>query len=187
MTMRSFFCLELDQAAKDHLADVVETLKQTDARVRWVRPELVHITMKFLGDIDPNQIMDYQSLAQTVAKARPSFRLKLDKLGVFPNFDKPRVVWAGTSNVPTPLTELHSSLDQALVEFGFRREKYYTPHATLGRVKESDRNLLSNLAKQIQTTSIRPITFKVDGITLMSSVLGSDGPSYTPAFHVPLK
>jgi len=186
MVMRSFFCLELDQITKDRLADAVAILKKTDARMRWVRPELMHITLKFLGDIDPNQIIEYQSFAQSAANKSQPFQLRLNKLGAFPNFDKPRVIWAGASNVPDALNQLHATLDQQLETFGFRREKLYTPHVTLGRVKESDKNLLSTLAELVQSTSMRPSAFKVNGITLMGSVLGSGGPSYTPVFQVPL-
>lgn len=185
--MRSFFCLELDPTTATRLAKVGATLQSTNVRVRWVRAGLMHITLKFLGEIDPNDIIEYQSLTQSVADQCQPFKLTLDKLGVFPNFDKPRVVWAGSSNVPTELEQLQANLDQQLQPFGFRREKYYTPHVTLGRVKESNPGELARLSEKIQTTSFKPLTVRMDGVTLMGSVLGSGGPKYSPLFHVPIK
>lgn len=184
--MRSFFCLELTPVVKSRLAEVARALKHTPANVRWVRPDLMHVTLKFLGDIDADFVPELLTLAKSSAEKFSSFDLTIDCLGAFPSVDRARVIWAGCSQPPPLLMNLYADLDRRLADYEFKPEKHFTPHITLGRVRDSNPNALKTLAEQIQSTRIRPMKVRIEAITLMESVLGRGGPDYAPLFKVKL-
>jgi 2'-5' RNA ligase len=146
----------------------------------------MHITLKFLGDIDVDLIPELQSMTQATAQNFSPFDLTIDCLGAFPNVDRARVIWAGCSQPPPMLLDLHANLDARLSEFDFKREKHFTTHITLGRVRDSNPSALKTLSEQIQFARINPMTVRIADITLMKSVLGRGGPDYAPLFKVKL-
>jgi len=180
--MRSFFCVELDSDAKEALSKASKTLKVTKARVGWVRPPLLHVTLKFLGRIDPDQVLELSALSKALREQCSPFELNLDRWGVFPNPERPRVIWVGSHSPPTELIKLQFRLDQGLEALGFVPEKHYVPHVTLGRVRERDPNLLRALGQRVTAATPPTLHVPVRRFTLMQSVLGSGGPSYTPLF-----
>ena len=184
--MRSFFCLELPQADKDALAQAAQTLKGTDARVRWVRPALLHVTLKFLGEIDPAQTPALQTLLEQITQAHGPFELTLDRFGAFPHPDRPRVLWAGASRIPPTLIKLQANLDEGLQDFGFERERNFSAHVTLGRVREGHPQRLRQLSELLQLQRLTPQRVPVENVTLMESVLKPGGPQYAPLFRVAL-
>jgi len=184
--MRCFFCLELPQGAKDTLAQAALALKAADAHVRWVRLALLHITLKFLGEIDPEQTPALQALVQQTAKAHGPFKLTLDGFGAFPHLERPRVLWVGASHLPTPLVKLQAALDEGLEDFGFERERNFSAHVTLGRVRERHPQRLRQLSALIQAQRLAPQVVPVEHVTLMESVLKPGGPQYAPLFRVAL-
>jgi len=184
--MRSFFCIELEPDQAERLGRVIGALKPTDARVRWVRPELLHVTLKFLGEIAPEQTPALQALAADAAEGVSPFELVLDTTGAFPDLERPRVVWVGTDAVPDALTALHARLDGALADWGFKPEREFTPHVTLGRVKGGDPRALSELGRRVGAATFKPLKVRVGQVTLMESVLGRGGPRYQPLFWVEL-
>lgn len=181
--MRSFFCVELDPHAKAALSKVAETLNVTKARVGWVKPPLLHVTLKFLGQIAPSQVLGLKALSAALHKEFSPFELSLDCLGTFPHPERPRVIWAGSQQPPTALIKLQFRLDQELQALGFTPEKHYVPHVTLGRVREHDPNLLRALGQRVTVATPPTLHVPVRSFTLMQSVLGSGGPSYIPLFR----
>ncbi len=184
--MRSFFCIELDPDHRERLGRVIGALKPADARVRWVRPELLHVTLKFLGEITPEQTPALQALAAAAAEGVSPFELVLDTTGAFPNLERPRVVWAGAEAIPDPLATLHARLNGALADWGFKPEREFTPHVTLGRVKHGNPRALSELGRRVEAASFKPLKVRVGRVTLMESVRGRGGPRYQPLFRVGL-
>lgn len=183
--MRCFFCIELDPPTREQLAQVIQRLRSAPAQVRWVEPALLHVTLKFLGEIDAGRIPALQAIVRQVVAPCAPFALTLDRVGAFPHLDRARVIWAGAGHTPAPLASMAAAFEEALCEVGFAKEqKPFTAHVTLGRVREEQASSLRALGERLRAAALAPMAVKVEGITLMQSVLRPQGPTYTPVFTV---
>lgn len=183
--MRAFIAIELDPGIKDRLLALVKDLRATRADVRWVAPSGMHLTLKFLGPVDEDQILRVKDVMTAVAARHPSFPLALEGTGAFPGERSPRVLWAGFAAAPV-LLALQSDLEAALEAESFEREaRAFTPHLTLGRVKGPDRiaQAMRELDKHRQE-SFGAMTVKK--ITLFESVLHPEGAEYRTVFEAAL-
>ena len=136
--IRAFIAVELPPAVREAVEGVVRELRsRAGDGVRWVRPEGVHLNLKFLGDIDADSVPAVsRAMAQCAASAAP-FDLFLEGVGVFPNARRPRVIWIGLGGALELLLALQHSIDRELEGLGFARERRpFTPHLTLGRVRD---------------------------------------------------
>ncbi len=135
---RTFIAIPLPEQLRQSLDLVRQTLDPSSNAVTWVRPELMHITLKFLGDT-PERIMHTvgEIFLSTCSKIS-SFKLKIKKdTGSFPKMGEPRVLWAGLQNIPGELYSLSDELNTAYVALGFDDSgKRFSPHISLARVKE---------------------------------------------------
>jgi len=180
--IRAFIALELPSEIKTALSDLVSRLRTGYERsVKWVNPEGIHLTLKFLGNIPASKVAAIADvLHMTTAGGKP-FTLELGKLGAFPSLKSPRVAWVGLEGNVAEVVLLQKRLDQALVSLGFPTEKRsFSPHLTLGRVRDGatsrDRIQLS-----ASLTSIKPISappFKMERLTFMKSTLNPNGAIY---------
>ncbi len=183
--MRAFFCLELDPSIKASMQHLARPLQRAAARVSWVKPENYHLTLKFLGEIDPGTLPKLHDIAEATVRHISPFSYVLECAGAFPNLQKPRVIWIGAARVPAALVGLHSQLEDHLHELGFDRERQFTAHITLGRVKEESRTLLENLGARLQKLDRFQFTAHASHLTLMESQLTPHGSIYKPVFHSP--
>ena len=137
-TIRTFVAIELSDEIKRVLSELMESLREKDIReVRLVRPEGVHLTLKFLGDIPVGKVDAVKEALSCVTSHAP-FELDLDGTGVFPNERKPRVLWVGIKGDMAPLNALQSDVENALEGIGFRRERRdFSPHLTIGRIRDT--------------------------------------------------
>jgi len=183
--MRSFFCIELDEGLKARLDEITQLLRrQTVAHVSWVKKENLHITLKFLGEIETATVEEIKKVAEAASDGITPFELKLNKLGAFPDLRRPRVLWIGSTEAPEPILKLHAALEERLSRLGFEpEEKHYEPHITLGRIKEIQKSEIENLARQLREIAFNYVA-KAEGITLMESKLTPTGSSYTPVFQL---
>jgi 2'-5' RNA ligase len=184
--IRSFIAIELPQETREALAFVQEQLKQSNARVRWVNPSSIHLTLKFLGNITSNQVDDIAAAALRVVRNEPSFSLYAAGLGVFPNQKRPRVIWADMQGDVNRLCQIQTRLEHSLVPLGFAcEERPFRPHLTLGRIKDTRRcqALISGM-----TTLPLPAfnSFDVNEIILYKSDLRPTGAIYTKLHRMPL-
>jgi 2'-5' RNA ligase len=109
-----------------------------EASVRWVKTENIHLTMRFLGDMDANALPNLYEEIDRVAAVIPAFTISLGQLGCFPNQKRPRVIWIGVDSDSTWLTTLQESIEQCVSSLGWKSEnRKFHPHLTLGRVKNS--------------------------------------------------
>jgi 2'-5' RNA ligase len=142
--MRLFVAFDLPSAVRNAFATLVQRLKPECRVARWVRPESMHVTLKFLGETDPQQLPLIRAALEPIRSAQPvamDFRV----LGFFPNEFKPRVLWCGVQATPN-LAELAAAVEQALDPLGFAREtRAFSPHLTLARLEPGDD--LENLAR----------------------------------------
>ena len=136
--IRAFIAVELPPAVREAVEGVVRELRSgIGDGVRWVRPEGVHLTLKFLGDIDADSVPAISDGLDRCAASAAPFDLFLEGVGVFPNARRPRVVWIGLGGALEPLLALQHSIDRELEGLGFARERRpFTPHLTLGRVRD---------------------------------------------------
>ncbi|MFQ6030372.1 MAG: RNA 2',3'-cyclic phosphodiesterase [Dehalococcoidia bacterium] len=137
-TLRVFIALDLPEAAKEALARTIDQLQKCIAGgVRWVDPGGIHLTLKFLGNIDAsleNPLFDAMARA---AEGFPSFGIYLEGLGAFPNQRQPRVLWAGAAGDLEMLSQLQGRVEHEISPLGFPREQRgFNPHLTLGRVRD---------------------------------------------------
>lgn len=189
---RSFLAVELPDELRSRIAALQDELRirlgkelGNSARLQWVHPSSIHLTMKFLGDIDEAMI---ELIRQSVAEALSGLggtEVELARLGCFPNPSAPRVLWLGPSaNRPAaddPVGNLHRAVDMCMERFGFAREtKAFTPHLTLARVKNGDRQVGAAVAKcGLLDRPLTVGTLPVRAVALMKSDLRPTGAVYT--------
>ena len=180
--IRAFIAIELPYEVKKDLSKILDKLKPGREKVvKWVNPNSIHLTLKFLGNIPENKIVDItHSIAKSSAFIHP-FDLQLQGLGAFPNLRSPRVVWVGVGGDIPSVVSLQRNIDQSLVSLGFSPEKReFSPHLTLGRVRDKARHdERSELGKTVASLTIpKSPPFIVYSVSLMKSTLTSSGAIY---------
>ncbi|MBM3132253.1 MAG: RNA 2',3'-cyclic phosphodiesterase, partial [Chloroflexi bacterium] len=131
--VRAFIAVELPAELKSELSRLIAKLRPGHERsVKWVDPEGIHLTLKFLGNVSTEKIVDItQAIESASTNVRP-FSLEMDGLGAFPNLKLPRVAWVGVSGDIRIVTGLQKKIDESLVPLGFSPEaKAFSPHLTL--------------------------------------------------------
>ena len=174
--MRLFLAVKIPDEIKEQIAEFLRPFLDIRARVKWVEPKNMHLTLKFLGETQEDQLPDLKEAACETA-CEP-FSLALTGNGAFPNLRSPRVFWIGVKDPEKRLTKLAEQLDYNLSQFGWEREKKrFSPHLTLGRVK--DRSGLAEVCTAFEQAEFAPAEFKVDAFYLVESQLRPSGPIYT--------
>ena len=184
--IRSFISIDLPEATRHGLAAVQEQLKQSQARVRWVRTNSIHLTLKFLGNIHPAQVEDIAAVTAQVVRSEPLLTLRAAGLGTFPSQQNPRVIWVGIEGEVKRLTHIQNRLENDLVALGFAREKRgFRAHLTLGRVKDKH-NRQGLIAAMTELEIPEFNSFDVTEIILYKSELRPTGAIYTKLHRMPL-
>ena len=165
--MRCFLAIELS----DEIVEGLENLKRNFKidGIKLVERENLHITVKFLGEIEEKTVEDIKGMDLSLEPVESRIR----GLGVFPNENYIRVIWVGASN----LVPLFEEVDKRLQDLNFKREREYVPHITIGRVKFlKDKRTLKERIKKYRDVDLG--TLYVDSIVLMKSTLTRSGPIY---------
>lgn len=177
--MRLFAAIDLPDHAKEQLAATVDELRACRADVRWVRTDSMHVTLKFLGSVEPREVGSIDAALSRVAGAAAPTRGRLRNVGSFPHLRRPRVLWIGLETDGRALPALHREIDAAMGDLGCKREKRgFHPHVTLGRVK-SNRGL-AELREAVESRAgldLGGVT--IDAVTLFESELRRSGAVYT--------
>lgn len=178
--IRSFVAIELSADAKAFLASTIGQLKPDGPDVKWVRPEAIHLTLKFLGNVDRDLIPEIERSLRPVFQGQTSFELAVRSAGAFPSASAPRVVWAGLADPKDALPSLAAAVEDALEPLGFPKEKRpFKPHLTLGRAKSPKRS--PQLAQAItRNRDLKGPSFQADHAILFQSVLKPGGAEYVP-------
>jgi RNA 2',3'-cyclic 3'-phosphodiesterase len=177
--IRTFVAIEMPEGIVRQFEDVEARLMKADAHVKWVEPYNIHITMKFLGEIDEGRLGGLYEGVMGGTRGFNPFEVSLAGLGAFPNLRRPRVVWIGIDMGKENLTELQNRLEESIYIHGFSKEdRSFSPHLTIGRVK-SPRGL-EELAEIIKATSFQTASFPVNEVVVMESTLTPEGPIYSP-------
>ena len=178
-TFRAFIAIDLPESIKSFLSEAQEALKLCGFRVKWVRPQNIHLTLKFLGDTataDTDKIAEAMTLA---AKNCPIVSLSVKGVGVFPNVRRPRVIWAGLNGQIEALANFQQTLDAHLADLGFARDiRAFKSHLTLGRVKgkiaSDSMSAAIDKLKEFESES-----FETHQVILFKSELRPSGAVYT--------
>jgi RNA 2',3'-cyclic 3'-phosphodiesterase len=172
--IRTFIAVNLDPAVRARIAEAEEDFRIKG--VRLVDPELIHVTLKFLGNVEEGRI-DEIAAALGKVKAAP-FDARLQSIGGFPNDRSPRVIWIGAEPGES-FNDLNRQVEDRLADSGFEREGRFKPHVTIGRVKFPDpeqKQRLPGLFEKYRTFDAGGM--KVDRIHVMQSRLSPKGPKY---------
>jgi len=169
-TIRTFIALELPPAVISLLEKVQEDLKSMGLRANWVRPENIHLTLKFLGNINPGDIDNIGKAMRDAVDNYAAIDLVIRGVGVFPGIRRPRVIWVGLGGQIQLLFAMQRMLEDNLAALGFEKEKRpFKGHLTLGRFKQTvEPNAIrqimqeyANLASE-EFTASRIVLFKSD-------------------------
>ena len=184
--MRSFIAIELPEKVKSAISELQQELKKCKADIRWVKPDSIHLTLKFIGDTDEKILDRIVEATKAACGGYGRFNLETRGVGVFPDMRAPRVLWLGISDSDS-LTGLQKSIEDGLVKLGFSPEKRrFRPHLTLGRFKSSSGK--EGLYDKIEEhKNLKLGSIEVKSIFLIKSELTSSGAEYTKIAGIDLK
>jgi 2'-5' RNA ligase len=180
MGIRSFLAFELAPDIKKQIEGISKELKKSNLPVRWVKPENIHLTLIFLGDVEENLIEAVKEKVNEVVREMTSFKVRLKGAGVFPSLKRPRVVWVGLDGDIDRLSDLRDNLQLKLNALGFIPERRpFKPHLTLGRFKgrTSGEHGLKNILERYYET--KSDIYCLKEFILFKSDLKPSGAEYT--------
>jgi len=188
--IRTFIAVDLPPTVLDALGQISTQLqsKLPDTPVRWVDYEKMHLTLKFLGDVSPENIGMVERILKSEAAKRPVMEIGIGGIGAFPKPRHPRVIWIGVE-APSDLFDLRRGIEDGVARLGYNYDKYeFTPHLTLGRISRkasaSDVRTVGNVLHDCQVGFIG--VARIDAVHLYRSDLHSDGAKYTRLFSAKL-
>jgi 2'-5' RNA ligase len=185
--IRVFLAVELSSNIQEKIFALQQQLKGTLPPINWVRSESIHLTLKFLGYVDPSLVSQLLSALKPIGEKHVPFSIDVQGLGVFPHVKHPRIFWVGLTGNTQALHDLVFEIEAALETLGFPlEEKPYHPHLTLARIKRENAKVGSALIQTRALESDQHLgTLIVDRFTLFQSDLDSSGARYTPLWTVP--
>ncbi len=185
--MRLFVAINLPDGLREDIHEAVSPLREDGLPARWVDPGHYHVTMKFIGEVRPD---DRDAMEEVLRRCVSGYRpvdVGLEEIGAFPSLRRPRVIWLGVT--PTPqLRALKHDLEHAYARLGIDREtRAFRPHVTLGRARDDaeagDFRALEALARDIEVEA----DFMATHLDLMRSHLRPEGAEYDVEAQVPLR
>jgi 2'-5' RNA ligase len=183
--IRIFIAIDIPETQRAHLASLQSELRPLGGRVSWPRPEGIHLTLKFLGDVEESRINEVADAVTKAAVGRSSFKIRIAGTGAFPNVRRPRVLWVGVKDSSGLVRDLARSIENNLKDVGFPREnREFSPHLTLGRVKES--RGVEPLMDRLRGEKFDAGEFEVKEVVVVRSDLKPTGAVYTPLRRIPL-
>ena len=176
-SIRSFFAIELPDDIRNAISgDIIAPLKRIPAKVRYVAPQNIHLTIKFLGNISPKIVSDISSAAADAAKSILPISLRIDSIGTFGGRNL-RIIWLGIGGEIEKLKKLHDEIEKICSPAGISPDdKKFSPHITIGRVKFFAHT--EKLLAKIKILSIKSLDFSAKELILFKSKLTPNGPIY---------
>lgn len=182
--LRLFIAVPLSPFLVERISQIQASWKKEAEGLRWVKPENVHITLKFLGNVPKGEVEGIGQVLKEVTKGKEAFPLRIGGTGAFPAKANARVVWIGVEDERGALKEIFEELEQRLQKLGFpREERPFKPHLTLGRVKGRKGKRFSFLDRD---ADLEVGILQVKEVVLFKSDLRPTGAEYTPLVVAPL-
>ncbi len=177
--MRTFLALEVSASVADYLSGVVDKLSKRTRDVKWVKRDAIHITLKFLGEIDEALVGKIKEALEPLGRRFTPFMVSLKELDAFPSRRRARVVMVRLNKGADEMNAVYEAVEEGLTVFDFEREaRGYTAHITLGRAKTPGPFPDGDLPP------LEKMDFRVDGIVLFKSTLAPGGAIYTPLWKI---
>jgi RNA 2',3'-cyclic 3'-phosphodiesterase len=190
--MRLFLGIAIDDGAREAASAVVADLRRrlarerADGALKWVEHENLHVTLRFLGQVDAAVLPPLQDALRPPI-GFPPLELVIGGAGCFPPSGPPRVLWLGVARGVGAARRIYDELDRRLGPFGFEREaRAYSPHVTLGRVRELRQDAGRRLREGLKSVTSPLVSLTVRHVTLYRSHLSSAGPRYEVLMEIPL-
>ncbi len=180
--MRVFIAVELSPGQKKALESLQSELKKDLKNIKWVAPGNLHVTMKFLGETSPEELMLITNDLQTDLHNFSSFPMDIEGTGVFPGREKARVFWAGINGGREGLVKLNGIIEKVINKFpeispGKQNNKLFSPHITMGRFRQPPpAGIIKNILEQ--TDNFKGDNGYIESISIYKSTLMSAGPRY---------
>ncbi len=171
--MRAFLAIEVPATVRKIISDFVENEADKGLPIKWVKFENMHITLKFLAEIDEGLKAEIVPVVSGIVKQHGPFMVQLGGLGCFPTSRNPRVIWVGLKQGGDEISAVAAELEEELARFGFKEERRFHPHLTIGRVKSYCK------VENILTKTISTEPFHISSLVLFESTLKPEGPIYT--------
>lgn len=188
--LRAFIAVEIPNEIQQKIhQETANFRKGISSLVRWVPPQNMHLTLKFLGDVSPNSVEFLIQMLRNEAEHAHSFDMHLAGLGAFPNLKRPRVLYIGIQ-APAALDALARGIESASRRLGYEaEERPFSAHLTLGRVRQNATAAeQQQIRRAIEGTQVDLLgTARVDSVHLYKSDLNPGGSVYTRLYSVPLK
>jgi len=188
--MRAFIAIELPREIKDYLKQLQDKLKTAGLDLKLVEPVNIHLTLKFLGEINEQQTEKIIKAMENVSDTKPAFKISLGNLGVFPKITSPRIIWIGIDVGASETIQIAKELEEKISLFGIpREEKRFSAHITIARIKSAINieGLVQNLKHLTGQKQKAELGFQATRISLIKSTLTPKGPLYETLKEVSLK
>ncbi|MFA5291407.1 MAG: RNA 2',3'-cyclic phosphodiesterase [Phycisphaerae bacterium] len=178
--MRCFIAIDIDDRLRGEIEKLQSQFRKrlkNQAGIKWVRPELIHLTLKFLGEVEDGRAEEIGQAIELVCAAHKSFELEFSTVGTFGRPAK--VLWLGGKKQNTELEKLVQDIEETFEELDFEKEQRpFSPHLTLARIRD-DRSGKQTAELADNFGPVNAGTIKVDAVCFYKSQLTSDGPVYT--------
>ena len=177
--IRTFIAIDLPESLRTAIRTIQTDIRSSGFKIRWTHPENVHLTLKFLGDVDTHLIDQINAAMKIAVKEIAPIHLSGRHLGVFPNPRRPRVLWIGLGGQIGALLRLQKKIEAQLALLGFAKGKRtFTGHLTIGRIKgKAPLRQVNRILTQYETYMTEP--FAVKEVILFKSQLTPEGSIYT--------
>jgi 2'-5' RNA ligase len=189
--IRSFIAIELPEEVREGLARLRNELKRNEHKfVKWVNPDGLHLTLKFLGNIPSKRVTEIINVIEEVTQGVSAFHLEISGLGAFPSLRQARVFWVGIGGEVDKLSKLQQNIDSALAVLGFaKEERPFVPHLTLARLRPGASPLERRSFGELVDSTIFEGKYhiEVEAVSLMRSQLTPAGAVYTRLSTVELE
>jgi RNA 2',3'-cyclic 3'-phosphodiesterase len=187
--LRTFIAVEMSPRVIGRVGDLIDKLRVAAAEVNWVRPQQMHLTLKFLGDVPDTETPDICRVVNQVTAGFEPFEIVCRGTGAFPNIQAPRTLWIGIEDGAAELQALQAAIEGALkAELGYGKEQRgFHPHLTIGRVKREPPVSAGELARLLAANSQFDADLAVvDEIVIFASFLSRHGPTHEALCRAPL-
>lgn len=174
--IRAFLAIDIDDDLKPKINKIIRELKGIDTRIKYVELINMHLTLKFFGEIDTEGLELLEDTIQNVVSDFKPFNIKIKGTGSFPNKNHIKVIWVGIEEDEL-IKDLHDKLDKEFTRLGFDKDKKFSTHLTIGRMKSAkNKNQVKGVLEEFNDFDIGEMN--VDKITLKKSTLTPSGPVY---------
>ena len=188
--VRLFVACEVPDEVKEAIGETIEGLrKKSGPAVRWIKPEGVHVTLKFLGEVPVKKLPAVKLAIQEAVVGHSPFELEFSNIGTFGGREGLRIMWVGIAGDVLRLEALVRAVNAALAGVGFEPERRpFRPHLTLGRVRdEIGTRQRAEIEVAVGKTDVPGVNWRTSQVSLMRSKLGPGGASYEVLATFPLR